>query len=446
MGARMSIPARNPSNGAVMSEDLAAQEFAARHGGKLRFCRHNGSWFKWDGSIWRRNDSGIAFHFARELARDLATNGDDRIRFIAGKSAFAAGVERFARCDPTFAIGSINDWDADPFKLGTPAGTVDLRTGSLRRSDPSDLISKATLVAPSSTSDCPRWKAFLHEATGGDAAFVRFLQQWCGYCLTGSVKEHALVFIHGDGGRGKGTFVNTVSRILGDYAVTAAMETFIASKFDRNSTGIAKLRGARMVVAQETEKGRPFAEAKLKNLTGGDRIAARFLYQDEFEFDPQFKPVIVGNHRPTLQTVDDAISRRMNIAPFTRKPATVDLDLKDKLLGEAAGILRWMIEGCLDWQANGLVRPPVVMTETANYLAQQDKLRQWIDATCEQALDAWSPLAALFASWSEWAKEAGEKPGTLTDLSAGLEQKGFPRKKRNTGMGHLELRLLANGK
>ncbi len=434
-----------------MTEDQAALEFAVRHAGKLRFCHDTGAWFDWDGSIWRRNRTGAAFQFARELARDLAAREPDRIRYVSSKTSFAAGVERFARSDPTFAVTS-EDWDRDGFSLGTPKGTVDLRTGELRKSDPNDGISKSTLTEPAAKIDCPLWLTFLNEATDDDDALIRFLQQWCGYCLTGSVQEHALLFVHGGGGEGKSTFVNTVAKVMGDYAVTAGMETFVASRFDRHPTEIAMLRGGRLVTASETEDNRSWAEAKIKSLTGGDPITAHFMHKDAFTFQPQFKLTIVGNHRPGLRNVDDAMRRRLNIVPFTRKPSRPDPDLPEKLLQEAPGILRWMIEGCLDWRRNGLIRPSVVTAETADYFAEQDTFRQWLDEECDCEIgNEWKSarVGELWKSWQAYAVAASAPAGSQTSFSDRLKKLGFEKHKGGKGIRYFRgvtlLREVAGG-
>ena len=164
----------------------------------------------------------------------------------------------------------------------------------------------------------------------------RFLQQMAGYCLTGDISEHALFFVYGTGGNGKGVFLNTVAGILGDYAATAAMDTFTASQGDRHPTDLAMLRGARLVTAAETEEGRAWAESRIKQLTGGDPITARFMRQDFFTFQPAFKLVIVGNHKPVLRNVDEAARRRFNIIPFTRKPPKPDQAARGKAQGGMA--------------------------------------------------------------------------------------------------------------
>jgi len=236
------------------------------------------------------------------------------------------------------------------------------------------------------------------------------------------------LFGSGSGGNGKSVFLNTVTGILADYAVTAAMDTFTASFGDRHPTELAMLRGARLVTASETEEGRLWAESKIKQMTGGDPITARFMRQDHFTFRPTFKLTIIGNHQPVLRNVDEAMRRRLKILPFNRRPAYPDLHLEQKLKAEWPGILRWMIEGCLDWQRTGLASAAGVTTATAEYFAEQDLLAQWLEETCDVEPDnnaKWETSSDLFASWCIYAKAAGEEPGTMKRFGPALRQKGL---------------------
>ena len=423
-----SLRARRSSN-EIVTEDSGALEFARLYADRLRFDHDAGVWREWTGSIWRESKKGLAFHFARELARDLTANEPDKVRYVSSKTSFAAGVERFARADPVFAT-TAEFWDRDPMLLGTPEGVVDLRTGRQRAAKPNDGITKSTAVTPAQNAACPLWTRFLNEASGGDDEMVRFLRQWFGYCLTGDTREHALVFIFGPGENGKSVFLNAMTGILGPYATTATMEAFIASRGERHSTDLAMLRGARLVTASETEEGRQWAEARIKQLTGGDPITARFMHRDNFTFRPAFKLTIVGNHKPILRSVDNAQRRRFNLIPFIHRPAAPDRQLEQKLQAEWPAILRWAIEGCLDWQANGLQRPSSVLAATEAYFADQDLIGQWISEECDaEPGNRWksAPSAALFASWSTYANRAGEKPGAKNSLSAELEKRGFQR-------------------
>ena len=218
---------------------------------------------------------------------------------------------------------------------------------------------------------------------------IRFLQQWAGYSLTGEIKEQALIFIYGPGGNGKSVFINVLTKLMGTYAAAAPMDTFVEAKGERHPTELAFLHGPRLVVASETQRGRAWNEARIKQLTGGDDITARFMNKDFFTFTPRFKLTIIGNHQPKLGVVDDAIRRRFNIVPFTIKPKAVDKDLEAKLvIYEGPQILRWMIDGALDWQANGLVRPQRVIEATQQYFAGQDEIGRWIDEHCVADPDA----------------------------------------------------------
>jgi putative DNA primase/helicase len=415
-------------NGTI-TQDGVARVFAHRYADRLRYCHHAGAWYEWTGSHWQRDEMALAFQFARELGREFTAASNPAEVKEVRKITFAGGVEKFAKSDPALAVTAAY-WDRDPYLLGTPGGTVDLRTGILREPDPADGISKITAVAPSRTAECPRWLAFLDE-TFGDAELIRFLQQWGGYCLTGDTKEHALLFGSGSGGNGKSVWLNAHTGILNDYATTAPMATFAASTSDRHETELAMLRGARMVTASETEEGRAWAEARIKQLTGGDPISARFMRQDHFTFKPQFKLTIIGNHKPVLKNVDDAQRRRFNLIPFNRKPAKPDRDLEAKLTAEWPDILRWLIDGCLDWQASsGLVRPAAVVAATDVYFEDQDLFSQWLADICDAEIGnnyKWEATGLLFASWSAYSTSAGEKPGSIKAFSAELVKRGFDR-------------------
>jgi putative DNA primase/helicase len=424
----------------LLTQDDAAMIFIERHGDNLRFCHTTGSWFIWRITHWAKDETNQAFQMARLLVRELTELYDARTKVPYNKTSFASGVDTFSRADPMVAV-THGFWDMDPWLLGTPGGTVDLRTGILRDSLRDDLITKVTNAAPLGEG-CPLWLKFLNDSTGGDQDFIRFLQQWSGYCLTGTTSEQALLFLYGSGGNGKSVFLNTMIQIFGDYAATAAMDTFTASQSDRHPTDVAKLRGARLVTASETEAGRAWAEARIKNLTGGDPISARFMHRDFFEYKPAFKLMIVGNHKPVLSNVDDAMKRRFNIAPFVLKPQQPDKELESKLLVEAGGILQWMIDGCIDWQRNGLLRPECVQVATKQYFDEQDLLGQWIEDSCvaEPENRKISGLSGdLFDSWSAFCKQAGEDYGSKKAFGLSLQKRGFVLE-RDSSTGHRLIR------
>ncbi|GJD41952.1 phage/plasmid primase, P4 family [Methylobacterium bullatum] len=425
------------SSGAVgeafsFTEDGVARNFAALHGDRLRYCHTASKWLAWDGQRWRREETQLAFDWCRETCRAmLADDPKNRDAKSLSRASSASGVERFARADRVFAVES-SVWDRDPWLLCTPGGTVELHTGVLRPGRQEDMLTKSTAVAPipldrfDAERDCPTWIRFLREALADDDGAIRFLAQWAGYSLTGDTREESLLFVHGPGGSGKSTAVNALGDIMGDYCTNVATETLSASKFDRHPEEIARLRGARMARASETEQGRAWAQQRITAMTGGDTLTARFMRQDSFEFKPEFKLTIIGNHRPAILDVDAAVKRRFNVLPFDHKPARPDDTLKARLRAEWPGILSWAILGCLDWQENGLVRPEVVMATTQAYFETQDTFQLWIDDCCEVGKLVASTTEELWNSWFNFAHRAGEDPGSKTKTFPDrLQQRGF---------------------
>jgi P4 family phage/plasmid primase-like protien len=324
--------------------------------------------------------------------------------------------------------------------------TYCLRTGIGRPPDPLDYITKKTAcsVAPAGTPH-PLWSAFLETVTAGDRELQGFLKRYMGYCCTGVTSEHVFVFAYGTGANGKSTFINTIVRIFGDYATVADTDTFLVTRGERHPTDVAKLRGARLVVAQETAKGRRWDETKIKALTGGDKITARFMRQDFFDFVPTFKLFIVGNHKPRLNSVDEAIRRRMLVVPFTVKiPADQrDPKLPEKLWGEREAILRWCIDGCLEWQRIGLAPPKIVADTSEEYFASEDTVGQWVEdcISLRAGPFTFTPSSQLFASWKVWCEEQNMQPGTEKALVEALKDKGFAQKRTNTARGFSDIAL-----
>lgn len=414
-------PAADNSEGdEPISQVVMARAWSDRYAHSRRHDHTRGQWMvagQSDG-VWRADESRAVFHEIGGIVHEI---GGGVARY--SNAGFIRGTETLAAALPGVAV-THDAFNHDPLILGTPDGPVDLRTGQLLPPDPSLLISKSTIVAPR-PGGAPRWREFLTQSTGGNADMIEFLQRVWGYMLTGLTIEQALFFIYGDGGNGKGVFINVGRRIMGDYAVTSAMETFTVSRNDRHSTELAMLRGARAVLASETEKGKKWAESRIKQLTGNDEITARFMRQDNFTFTPEFKLFIIGNFHPALDTVDDAMRRRFNIIPFTCKPTVVNPRLEEELEAEFPQILAWMIEGCVKWQATGLQRPQAVVDATADYFEEQDLFGQWLDEFC--TLDPGQRAATndLFHSWFQFADEAREDAGSIKSFGNMLTKRGF---------------------
>jgi putative DNA primase/helicase len=422
----------------IFSDDALALRFAARHGDELRYVAKWSQWLWWNGKRWQFDDTLAVFDRARIICREAAEEcNKPKLKKELASAKTVAAVERLARSDPRLAA-TIDQWDADPWLFNTPDGVIDLRACEMRVHHASDYLTHMTAVAPG--GDCPLWHSFLDRITAGNKALQEYLQRVCGYALTGSTREHALFFLWGKGANGKGTFVGAIAGILGEdnYHRAAPIETFTATKTDRHPTELADLRGARLVTATETEEGRRWAESRIKMLTGGDRVRARFMRQDLFSFIPQLKLLISGNHKPGLRSIDEATRRRFNLIPFT---VTIpeherDKDLGEKLKAEWPGILQWMLNGCLDWQERGLAPPEAVTTATAAYLEAQDSIAAWLDECCDLDPNKWERSQKLFANWKEFAERCGHFVGDAKtfrdrlDGRNGIEHKLDPETRR----------------
>ena len=427
------------------TEDALALRFSERHANDLRYVALRAQWFKWNGNRWLPETTLLAFDLARKSCRDDGQqygNGKPPPGISSAKTV--AAVERLAKADRRQAA-TLEQWDADDWVTNTEMATVDLRTGIGRRPNPADYITKKTAcpAAPPGTAH-PIWSAFLDRITAGNVELQKFLQRYVGYCLTGVTTEHKFVFAYGTGANGKSTFINTICEIFGDYATVADVGTFIACNTERHPTDVAKLHGYRLVVAQETEKDRRWDEAKIKGMTGGDKMTARFMRQDFFDFVPKLKLWIAGNHKPRLNNVDEAMRRRMLLVPFLVEIPVEerDPDLAEKLKAEWPTILRWCLDGCLEWQHIGLAPPKVVTDATDAYFDDQDLIKQWLEECTEaDTPTAFISTSQLFASWKAWCDQRGLTAGSAKALTDALSDRGLIHKRTKKGRGFASLKL-----
>lgn len=328
------------------SDDALALRFAEVHEPDLRFVAAINKWFIWEGNRWAPDETLRGFDDARKICRAAASEcNEGKLRKVLASAATVAAVERLARADRRLAA-TMAQWDSDPWLLNTPDGIINLKTGSIRAAHREDYVTKITRAGP--RGKCPVWRAFLERVTDGDNELQAFIARVIGYCLTGVTREHALFFNFGLGSNGKTTLIETIAGMLGDYALPAPIDMFTASKFEKHSTDVAGLQGARFVTASETEQGRPWAEARIKLLTGGEEISARLMRRDNIRFLPQFKLVVTGNHKPRLSSQDEAIRRRLYLIPFNVTIGRDERDqcLPERLRSEWPGIMDWAIEGC----------------------------------------------------------------------------------------------------
>ena len=426
----------------AFTEDALAAAFTLTHAEDWRFVAGWGQWLLWTGCRWERESTLLAYDMARLICRDAASAARSaKLRSKLSSASTVAAVERLARADRSHAA-TTEVWDRDPWLLNTPGGVVDLHSGIIQPHNRALAMTKITMAKPQ--GDCPIWRQFVATVTGGDKDLQDYLQRVAGYCLTGVTSEHALFFLYGTGANGKSVFANTLTAILGDYATVAAMDMFMATTSERHPTDMAGLRGARIVTSIETEQGRRWAESKLKALTGGDKITARFMRQDFFEFIPQFKLLVAGNHKPAIRNVDEAMRRRLHMVPFTITipPANRDKQLPERLLAERDGILAWAVEGCLAWQRSGLRPPAAVMAATDEYFESEDAFGRWLDERCERGANDSETTAALFADWKTWGESNGEFIGSIKRFAENLTNRGFEAWRDRSSRRFRGLRLL----
>lgn len=425
-------------------QDGAIQTFTDRHRDGLRFDFDRNTWLEFDGNTWRPERTDLARDFARQECMKLAKRHEKDGKGLRHVGVWEA-VERGARSVRDFAVTSTH-WDRDPLILGTPEGVVDLATGEVRAGRPEDEVSKRTAVHPIPLDrfvaevNCPQWLAFLDFALSGDAGAIRFLQQWAGMSLTGLTREQKLLFIHGGGGNGKGVAVNTFAWMAGDYAADVPSSTLTAKRHEDHPTELARLQGVRFAFASEVERGSKWAEKRIKSLTGGDPVTARFMRGDYFTFDPQLTLTVVGNDRPSFTAVDDAIRRRFLLLEMDRKPDVADPNLPEKLRAEGPGILTWMIEGALDWQRHGLVIPDVVRRATDDYMMDEDHFARFLAECCAAVPGARTATVDLHAAYETWAFDEPDAQGfSVTAFSLEMQRKGYQRaekvRKSNGGRG-----------
>lgn len=433
-----------------------AERVARRHGQDLRWCEAWGSWLSWTGARWERDQRGEVTRRVvdtiRQLGAEAAEERDEgRRRALlahALKSESAGKVEAAAKLlRAQVGVAVIpNDLDADPWLANAPNGTIDLRTGGLRRSRREDLCTKLVGAPYEAAATAPTWEAFL-ERVQPDPEVRTFLQRMVGYSLTGVIREHVLPIHWGAGGNGKGTFTETILKALGDYARQMPTEILLSRNGDPHPTERASLFGVRFASASELPKGRGLNENLVKQLTGGDTISARFMNRDFFEFEPTHKLWVSTNNKPSIKETSNGIWRRVLLVPWAFTATTPDTELPAKLRAELPGVLRWIVEGCVAWQERGLDPPESVRAATQEFRDECNLVEQFLLERCTTAPEypgkaVKENATALYKAYVAWCEERGTKPETLTAFGLQLGEK-YPAKKSGI-VWRLGIRLLSD--
>lgn len=404
------------------------------------------SWAIWDGTRWVVDDKGLATELAKRTVRGIlreasyAETDEERKALVKHHQRSEAAARIFAmldlaRSEPGVPVEA-DVFDANPWMLNVANGTIDLQTGTLGPHQARQLMTKRIDLAYDSSAGCPQWLAFLDQIMAGKADLVRFLQKAIGYALTGLTREQVLFILFGGGANGKSTFLNTISALLGEYARQTPIETFMQKQHDTINNDIARLHGARFVAAAEAEAQRRLAESLIKLLTGGEKITARFLHKEFFEFTPRFKIFLATNHKPFIRGGERAIWRRIRLIPFTVTIADEqqDKDLPTKLEAELPGILAWAVEGARLWLTEGLGMPDDVRIATESYRAEMDVIGDFIEDCCDRGPTLTATAKALYGAYTTWCQNSGEKPMSQKAFGTALRERGYVNDKAKHGV------------
>lgn len=419
------------------TEDGMARALVAHFGHELRYCPQRGKWLQWQGHRWKWDEGEFHRERIRQLARILPEDTRDWRKFHsrAMSASGVAGIARLAQSD-TKVVAHFDHLDADPWLLNTPAGPVDMRTGDVGDPDPDRLVTRSTACAIGADVDTQAWAAFLADTFGDDQELIGYLQRLVGYSAIGAVGPHVLPFAFGSGGNGKGVFLEALAGVLGDYATTAPVGFLMAQQHTGHETEIARLAGARMVICSEVNEDDRFDEAKVKMLTGGDTLTARFMRQDHFTFTPTHQLWLMGNHKPAVKSGGRSFWRRLRLVPFVHEVPEdkVVEDLQGILIRDhGPALLAWIVRGAVDYLSGGLREPGSVKDATKEYAVEQDTVTRFVDEACHVApgKHVVSKTSDIREAYERWCFTEGETPVSSKALTQTLARKFDITSERN---------------
>jgi putative DNA primase/helicase len=420
------------------SDTTNAERLIRDNKNEIRYNAFWKKWLVWNGKYWELDEGDVLIHTkGLETIRRLylsAMDTQDLYRRIEIEK-FATQSESMSRRKACVEAASksrdiqigCDGMDRDEFLLSVENGTVNLATGEFREHRPEDFITKIARVEYDPEADCPAWKQFLREIMDYNGELISFLQKAAGWGVTGNTSEQVMFILFGSGANGKSTFLNTIMKILGDYATSTPTETFMKQKSDKITNDIARLRGTRFVSTTEAEQGERLSEHLIKQITGQDVMTARFLYGEFFSFVPTFKIFMATNHKPVIKGSDHGIWRRIVLIPFTTTipKERQDIELESKLLAEAPGILNWLIEGAMKWRAERLCPPAVITDATDEYRAEMDIIGNFIKECCLQGEGLSIRIRELFKTYQEWCDGNNEHAVSERIFGLKLKEIGF---------------------
>lgn len=433
------------------------RRFARLHGATFRYCHPFGRWYQYSDGYWQEDATTASQHAAKAtieaMHQEALDGGSDqkKLRKWALESEGASRVRamlELARSEPGIPVKP-DAFDRQPHLLNLANGTLDLRTEQLRGHQPGDLLTTKLPFAYRAEATCPRWESFLHRALDGQSDMLEFIRRAVGYSLTGSTGEQCFFFLHGAGANGKSVFLRTLLALFGSAGRTANFSTFLYQRDNRGPRpDLARLAGARLVIAAEAGEGQRFDEELLKSITGGERITARKLYAEEFEFTPQFTLWLAANHRPVIRGNDLAIWRRVCLVPFTvtiPEEERIPLDtLCGQLTEELPGILNWALAGHRDWAERGLSKPAAVIVATEEYRENSDPLKDFLDQHTIVSKFGTCRAADLYTAYKSWCSINGDSCRSQTWFGGQLRDRNFSTIKSGGNKVYVGI-VLSNG-
>lgn len=455
-------PAREPWSlrGFAFTDLGNGERLAACGADSLKYDTNQG-WLTWDGKRWRPDSKALAMTVAKRVVKDMVpealglleaagdvedeeqrTNAEAHAKAALKHAYVSQGAARIramlelAETEPEIAART-EDFDQSPYLLNVSNGTLDLQTGELRPHRREDKLTRLVPVNYRPDAECPNWLRFIDRISGGDAELARYFKRMAGYILTGSSQEHAIFVLYGDGQNGKSTFVNALERITGEYAAAVDAKSLLHRRGTASSginNDLARLKGVRLAHASEPDMGSMLDEALLKKLSSGERVTARFLHKEFFEFTPEFKLVLSANHIPEVRGNDKGIWRRLRLVPFTQTipDAERQRDFFEKELEpELEGILAWAVEGALEWNQDGLAEPQAVLDSTQEYREEMDVIGQFVEERCVVDPQERIESGELYASYKFWCEMSGLHPMAAQRLGRELKTRGFGHGKSN---------------
>lgn len=434
-----------------------AQRFVDRYGDIVRYSYTHKKFYVYDGSVWKNDDMGQVRLLIDATIEDLKNEKikvPDEMDEEKAQTAFRKFIKASRSNNKKTAIMNeikhrlsigTNEFDQDDMSLNVQNGYIDLSNGEVNPHDVNKYFSKIANFDYTDKESPDTWLDFLNEIFDYDSQTINYIQKALGYSLTGSTREQVMFILHGKGRNGKSLFVETISQILGDYTKTVRADSLMVKRSGGVNNDIAALQGARFVTSSEPNEGFRFDEGLIKQLTGGDTVTARFLYGEDFEFQPKFKLWVTTNHKPIVRGTDDGIWRRLMLIPFDVQipEHKVDKDLKYKLLREAPAILNWMMEGAIKWQKNGLTPPPKIAEASGEYRNDMDVLEHFIADECTRVEGGSAAAGRLYDVYKKWADDTGEYKMNKNTFGKKMKEK-FERKRISSGNVYLGLVINEN--